>query len=111
MRPHRMLVQGSRGRMKVKIALFGVGLTMCLSLVLWWPPSQKYHLGMTIQEAESFMTKAYPVDKAAISYKGGPSEKQMEEDPLYMIEVKNQGVRLFFNSHERLIRIKKWWQF
>ena len=65
---------------------------------------------MTIEEAEALMLNTYVVNKAAISYKGGPTERQVDEDPLYMIEVRNQGVTLFFNSQKKLIRIKKWWQ-
>jgi hypothetical protein len=91
-------------RAKMKLAIIGVTM-LVICLVWYWPPTRKYNLGMKMEEAQALMSKPYPVNHAAISYKGGPSQEEMNNDPIYMIDVKNQGVILYFNHYRKLIKI------
>ena len=73
-------------------------------------PGYKYRIGMSMKEAQMLMAKPYPVDEAAINYLNGPTASQMQNDPVYLIDVKREGVILEFSHYQKLIRIRKWWQ-
>ena len=64
----------------------------------------KYHLGMTIDEAKSLMSKPYEVSPSAIAYeRPGPTPEQLKNDVWYIIEVKDEHLTLRFNYDKRLI--------
>ncbi len=85
------------------VAIFAVGLALITS------SSSKYRLGMTMEEVQQKIGSDYKALTAAVDYQNGPTEVQMETDPIYLIQIEPQGLSLSFNSRRKLIQIKRFW--
>jgi hypothetical protein len=65
----------------------------------------RFHLGMTKQDVETVLGRKPEYMHTAFEYREKPSRKEMRETVEYVLEVPGDGVRLFFNHYDEVIRI------
>jgi hypothetical protein len=67
----------------------------------------KYQIGMSMDSAKAKMSKPYEVKHAAIDYENGPTDEQIRNDPVFLIDVEDEGIGLFFNAKKELVSIRR----
>jgi len=100
------------------LSRFGIQCFMLVLLLISWatvaqeeakPQQEKFTVGMAMDDVLKILVRPYEVLHGGQAYvfPGEPTERQKQEDGIYLVRATGEGLNLVFNHYKKLISVSK----